>query len=287
MDHNDVSQNEKNGSFDSPQPIKVIRIDSNKFQGRTIDSPEEPILKTENLSCHFGGLHALNKISLEVGKGTVVVLLGKNGAGKSTFINCVSGFVGAKTGKVSLLGHDITHEKSWRISQMGLSRTFQIPRPLAGLSVLQYVTLAGLRGGQGRINKKRAALLAEEVLVTSGLSSKIYARPTELSTAELRRLELARALALRPSLILLDEPLGGLSPPQVEDYLKIIAKLKESGLTIVAVEHSVRAVLDMADDVVFLERGAIVRQGPPREVLSDKAVIDMYLGTRFVSRGYI
>lgn len=287
MDNNNFYDNNRRNNLEDSRLTKVIRIDSNKPLTRSNETQEEPILKTENLNCHFGGLHALNDISLEVEKGSVVALLGKNGAGKSTFINCVSGFVGAKTGKVSLLGRDITYEKSWRIAQLGLSRTFQVPKPIIGLTVLQYVTLAALRGGNDRISKKAAKLLAEEVLIISGLSSKVDSRPTELSTAELRRLELARALALRPSLLLLDEPLGGLSPPQVEDYLKVISTLRDSGLTIIAVEHSVRAVLDMADNVVFLERGAIVRKGPPREVLSDKSVIEMYLGTRFVSRGYI
>lgn len=278
-------ENERNDETNDSSS-KVIKIDSN-LASLTKHGKSLPILRTQGLCCHFDRFRALSDLNIEINNGTIVVVLGRNGAGKSTFINCVSGFAGTKTGKVIFMDQDITHEHSWRISQLGLARTFQVPKPISGLTIFSYVTLAALSGGVTHLNRKSAITLAEEVLEISGLLHKADKRPTELSTAQLRRLELARALALRPKLMLLDEPLGGLSPPQVEEYLTIIGRLRDSGITIVAIEHSVKAALEIADSVIFLDRGSLVKQGPPREVLSDKAVIDTYLGTRYVSRGFI
>ena len=283
---NNTSQKNEGIDETGDSSSKVIKIDSNLA---TLASQVKslPILQTQDLCCDFDGFRALNAINIEISAGSIAVLLGRNGAGKSTFINCVSGFVGAKSGKVIFMGQNITHERSWRISQLGLARTFQVPRPISGLTVYSYVTLAALSGGINHLKRKNAIALAEEVMDISGLLDKADARPTDLSTAQLRRLELARALALRPKLMLLDEPLGGLSPPQVEEYLSIIGRLRDSGLSIIAIDHSVKAALEIADMVIFLDRGSVIRQGPPREVLSDKAVIDSYLGSRFISRGFI
>ncbi len=246
-----------------------------------------PILETEKLRCRFGGLEALSGVSVSIQPQTVVVLLGRNGAGKSSFINCVSGYNPIHSGRVIFDGEEIDGLSGWRIARRGLARTFQVPQPIAGLTVETYVGLSALHGGQRRLARRAATSLAQDVLNTTGLMGRARAKPTELSTAELRRLELARALALRPKLLLLDEPLAGLAPSQVEPYLQILMALRDAGLSIVAVEHSVRAVLDIADEVIFLERGVVARQGPPREVLSDRSVVETYLGSRFTSRVFL
>lgn len=249
-------------------------------------APRNVILKTVDLKCQFGGLEALRGVTLEVEENSIVLLLGRNGAGKSTFINCVAGDARLTSGTVYFNGSEITGNASWRIARKGIARTFQIPKPISGLSVFEYVGIAALSGGVKRLPRKSAWNLTEEILHRVGIVDRADAQPTELSTVELRRLELARALALRPKLLLLDEPLGGLSPVQIDSYLDVLSALRDTGLTVVAIDHSVRAVLEIADEVVFMERGSVVRKGRPREVLSDKSVIETYLGSRFIRRGF-
>lgn len=243
-----------------------------------------PVLETVGLGRRFGGLKAVSDVSFSVPEGQTLGVIGPNGAGKSTFINLVTGHIKPTSGRVLIDGKDLTGARPWVIAHAGVARTFQIVKPFRGMTVKENVAVGILYGphGTGAMSKAREA--ADEVLEEVGLAHLGDRAPGELSVADARRLEFAKALALRPRLLLLDEVMAGLRHSEIEPSLELIGKLKARGITIVVVEHVMRAILAISDQVLVLHQGKVLTAGDPREVLSDPRVVEAYLGHRYAQR---
>jgi branched-chain amino acid transport system ATP-binding protein len=242
------------------------------------------LLETQGLSRRFGGLQAVSDVSFSVPAGQVLGVIGPNGAGKSTFINLVTGHIKPSAGKVLIDGKDMTNAKPWAIAAAGVARTFQIVKPFRGMTVQENVAV-GILYGPSDTNRMAPALReADEVLDEVGIVHLGQRAPGELSVADARRLEFAKALALKPRLLLLDEVMAGLRHSEIEPSLELIRRLKERGLTVIVVEHVMKAILAVSDQVLVLHQGAILTSGEPRKVLSDPRVIEAYLGKKYAAR---
>jgi branched-chain amino acid transport system ATP-binding protein len=244
-----------------------------------------PRLRAEGLTRRFGGLWALGGVSLELYAGKLLGVIGPNGAGKSTLINLLSGHLRPSTGTVIVDGRDMTGARPWRIAHAGVARTFQIVKPFRGMTVLDNVTVGALFGPEGaRHSLSTARRTAAEALDRTGLSGKENVPPAELSVADARRLELAKALALRPRVLLLDEVLAGLRPGEIGQALELIGSLRDDGLALLMVEHVMHAIAAVSDEVLVLHHGEVLTTGRPQAVLSDARVVEAYLGHRYAQR---
>ncbi|MGI9156414.1 MAG: ABC transporter ATP-binding protein [Marmoricola sp.] len=242
------------------------------------------LLETKGLSRRFGGLQAVSDISFSVPAGQVLGVIGPNGAGKSTFINLVTGHIKPTTGRVLIDGKDMTGVRPWAIAHAGVARTFQIVKPFRGMTVRENVAVGVLYGPFEESRMRPALDKADEVLEEVGIAHLGRRAPGELSVADARRLEFAKALSLNPRLLLLDEVMAGLRHSEIEPSLALIHVLKERGLTVIVVEHVMKAILAVSDQVMVLHQGQILTSGEPREVLSDPRVIEAYLGKRYAER---
>ena len=243
-----------------------------------------PVLETRDLGIHFGGLRAVDELSLQVPAGETLGVIGPNGSGKSTFINLVTGHLRPSTGSVLIDGTDLTGARPWVIAKARVARTFQIVKPFRGMTVRENVAIGIVYGQDGTSRMAAALTAADEVLADVGLEAAGDRAPGELTVADARRLEFAKALALRPRLLLLDEVMAGLRPTEIEPSLALIHRLKEQGMTIIVVEHVMKAILAVSDRVLVLNAGKMLTEGAPREVLSDPRVIEAYLGHRYAKR---
>jgi branched-chain amino acid transport system ATP-binding protein len=257
--------------------------------GRHAASPgtaneDVPILRTRGLGRRFGGLLALSGVDLALPAGRTLGVIGPNGAGKSTLVNLISGHLKPTTGSVVIGGTDLTGARPWRIAHAGVARTFQIVKPFRGLTVADNVAVAAMFGPSPVRSPAHARREAAEVLERVGLGGKDELSPAELSVADARRLELAKALALRPRLLLLDEVLAGLRPAEIDPALRLIDELKNAGLTLLIIEHVVQAISAISDEILVLHHGKVLTQGPPGQVLSDERVIEAYLGRRYTRK---
>ena len=244
------------------------------------------ILQTEKLSKFFGGLRALQNIDLEVRAHEILGMIGPNGAGKTTFFNAVCGVYAPEGGKVFLEGKEITGMPTHRIARMGIGRTFQIVKPFMNISVERNI-LAAL--GKDRMKGISPALLGigleksrEEVrrlLRLVGIESSIAKPARNLTLGHQKRMEIARALALKPKLLMLDEPFAGLSQEEIRPLVQVIKNLKAEGITILLIEHNVPFVMEVCDRLVVLNFGEKLCEGPPQEVRNDRRVIEAYLGS--------
>jgi branched-chain amino acid transport system ATP-binding protein len=246
-----------------------------------------PLLQARGLSKRFGGLLAVNGLDLDLHPGRLLGVIGPNGAGKSTAINLLTGHIRPTTGRVLVDGHDLTAGRPWRLAHAGVARTFQIVKPFRGMTVADNVAVAAMfrpkvPGERHTVAASRRAAL--ETLERVGLAGSAEASPAELSTADARRLELAKALALRPRVLLLDEVLAGLRPGEIDPALALIDSLRRDGLALMMVEHVIHAITAVADEVLVLHHGEVLTQGEPAAVLSDDRVIEAYLGARFARR---
>jgi branched-chain amino acid transport system ATP-binding protein len=243
------------------------------------------VLRTQGLTRRFGGLVAVGGVDLELTAGRLLGVIGPNGAGKSTLINLITGHLKPSAGTVEVGGRDLTGARPWRVAHAGVARTFQIVKPFRGMSVLDNVVVAVLHGPGGR-GRRLAAARAEavEVLDRVGLAGRASASPAELTVADARRLELAKALALRPTALLLDEVLAGLRPAEIEPALELIDGLRRDGLALLMVEHLVRAIAAVSDEVLVLHHGEVLTRGPAQQVLADDRVVEAYLGSRYARR---
>jgi branched-chain amino acid transport system permease protein len=238
-----------------------------------------PLLACTDVKKAFRGLQALAGVTLEVRAGEILGLIGPNGSGKSTLINVVSGYYRTDGGRIALDGRDIARMRAHRIAALGLARTYQIPRSFRRLSVVDNVALAAMfGGGHGR---ETGRSLARSWLAFTGLDTKANALPDELNLLERKFLDLARALASEPRLVLLDEVFSGLTPAQMTDALRLVRRIRDRGTTVIFVEHIMRAVLDLADRVVVLNGGQVIAEGRPREVMRDPDVVRAYLGKSY------
>jgi len=241
----------------------------------------EPLLRVENVSKRFGGLRAVDDVSFVAEAGRITALIGPNGAGKTTLFSIISGFLPPTSGRILFDGADITGEPPYRLARRGIARTFQIVQPFAGLTTRENIAV-----GAHLSRPKRAEALAAagEVAATVGLADMLDRPAAALTVAGRKRLELARALALAPRLLLLDEVLAGLNPSEVRDMIPVIRAIRDRGATIVMIEHVMQAVMSLAEDVFVLSEGRIIAHGAPQAVASDPRVIEVYLGQGAAAR---
>ena len=235
----------------------------------------EPLLSVEQVSRRFGGLLAINGASLSAENGRITALIGPNGAGKTTLFAVISGFLKPSAGRIRYGGQDVTGEPPHRLARRGITRTFQIVQPFAGLSVRDNI----LVGAHLRHRARPAALaVAETVAHEVGLGDRLDRPAHALTVAGRKRLELARALATEPKLLLLDEVLAGLNPSEIRDIVPVIRALSTRGIAVLMIEHVMQAVMSLADHIFVLAEGRIIAQGGPAQVAADPAVIEAYLG---------
>ncbi|MDB5954225.1 branched-chain amino acid ABC transporter ATP-binding protein/permease [Ramlibacter sp.] len=259
-----------------PAPDPERHPDARAFQRLRVHRGEA-LLEVRELSKSFKGVQALDAVSLEVRQGEILGLLGPNGSGKSTFINVASGHFPVSAGRILFDGQDITGVPAHRKARAGIARTYQIPRPFGHMTVLQNVSLVAMFGCTA-LNEKEAAREAWKWLEFTGLQARAHALPQELNLHQRKFLELARALAGRPRLVLLDEVLSGLTPGEINEAIALIRRIREQGSTIVFVEHVMRAVMALTDRIVVLNHGKLIAQGQASEVMQDAEVVNAYLG---------
>jgi branched-chain amino acid transport system ATP-binding protein len=248
-------------------------------------APGEALLETRALSKRFGGLAALQGIDLTIRKGEILGVLGPNGAGKTTFVNCISGLDKPTSGSVIFQGQDITPLPSYKIGRLGIARTFQVVKPLKQLTVLENVAVGAMfgAGGHGR-TAEQARRRAREVLERVGLIGRAADSASELTISDLKRLELAKALAMDPELLFLDEVMAGLNPTEVESAMELIRGINRDGVTLFVIEHVMKAIMGISDRVVVFHFGKKIAEGEPRAVVEMPEVIEAYLGERFARR---
>jgi branched-chain amino acid transport system ATP-binding protein len=233
------------------------------------------LLRARGLSKAFGGLMAVCEISFEIGQGEILGLIGPNGAGKTTVFNLISGILPPTNGTVVFEGTDITRLPTFRRSRMGIGRTFQIVRPFDGMTVLENVMAPILARER---NPRQARKEAMEVLTRLSLVEEADTDPQSMTLARRKRLEVARALATRPRILLLDEVLAGLNPVEVHDALPLIRKIREDGVTIFIIEHIMAALMSLSDRVLVMDQGTLIAAGTPAEVTVNPRVVEAYLG---------
>ncbi|MCG6204652.1 ABC transporter ATP-binding protein [Rhodopseudomonas sp. HC1] len=241
------------------------------------------LLRLTGVSRRFSGLQALRDVNLSVARGEVLGLIGPNGAGKTTLVNTICGVTPANSGSVVFDGRDITRIKTYQAARLGLSRTFQIVQPFAEFSALDNVAAAALFSQPGA-SLKSAREAAREHLAFVGLEAQAEQSAATLTLAMRKRLELAKALAMKPKLLFLDEVNAGLNSAEVERATKLIHQLAAGGITIVMIEHLMKVVLNVCTRIVVLHNGHPIADGPPREVISNPAVVEAYLGQQYAQR---
>jgi branched-chain amino acid transport system ATP-binding protein len=244
-----------------------------------------PILEVDHVSKRFGGLQALTDVTFSVEDGEILGLIGPNGAGKTTLFNVINGVYRPERGRVSFRGSDVGGLRSYEVARLGLARTHQIVRPLNELSVRQNAMVGACFGRRG-LNLSQAADRADEVLELIGLASRAGQTAATLNVAQKKRLELARALAADPELLLLDEVLAGLNPAEVAAMLDTIRQVRsQGGITLLIIEHVMHALMNLSDRVVALDYGKVIAEGTPTEVAANPAVIEAYLGDPKLAEG--
>jgi len=243
-------------------------------------APREVILRVSGLDKSFGGLRAVFNVSFAVEAGEILGIIGPNGAGKTTLFNLLNGFLRADSGEIAFRGRSLMGLKPNRICAMGIGRTFQVVRAFARMSIVQNVVIGAY---VATTSDGAAQAAAREALSRVGLLARAEAVPGSLTVKELRLMELARALAGRPLLLLMDEPLAGLGGAEVEEILAVVRSISASGVTVVIIEHTMRAMMRLAERLVVLDHGRIIASGNPGEVTRDRGVVEAYLGAKWAA----
>jgi branched-chain amino acid transport system ATP-binding protein len=233
------------------------------------------IVEAKNLSMHFGELAALQNINLSVEEGEILGLIGPNGAGKTTFFNCVTGFLNATRGDIFFKGQNITRLGPHRICHLGICRTFQIVQSFHEMTVLENIMMGAFCRHAGTA---ASMARAEEVLEITGLKDKRHQIAGSLTLADQKRIELARTIATRPTVVLLDEVMAGLNPAETDEAVELIRKIHGMGFTLVVVEHVMEVIMDISQRIAVFDSGELIVEGPPEKVVRDERVIQAYLG---------
>ena len=236
------------------------------------------ILEVNDITMRFGGLTAVDHLNLHIDEGEILGLIGPNGAGKSTAFNCIAGVHAPSEGEINFCGEVINKQKPWTLCKKGLARTFQIVKPFATKSVL-YNVMVGAFATTDKTEKAREKAMT--VLDTLKFTDKMDIKAGNLTIADRKRLEIARALATEPRLLLLDEVMAGLRPAEVDEVVGVIQHIRQQGVTIFVIEHIMRAVMALSDRIVVIHFGNKIAEGTPKEVASDENVIKAYLGAEY------
>ena len=237
---------------------------------------EEKVLSVDGVKKSFGGLLAVNDVSFELPAGQIMGLMGPNGAGKTTLVNVICGFYKPDAGKITFQGRDVTGSPAHRICRLGMARTFQIPQPFWEMTALQNVAVAAMyaRG----LGKAEAEAKAPEILQFTDLLDKADILAKDLSTITLKRLEVARALATEPTLVLVDEAAAGLDESELPQMLDLLESIRQTGVTIILIEHVMKVMREAVDMILAMNEGSTIAYGTPDEVMNDYKVIECYLG---------
>ncbi|MBC8504377.1 MAG: ABC transporter ATP-binding protein [Anaerolineales bacterium] len=235
------------------------------------------LLQVKGVSKFFGGLQALNDVTFELPEGQILGLIGPNGAGKTTLFNVINGVYPATEGQVIFKDQDVTEAKTYEMAKLGLARTHQIVKPLNELTVIENVVVGACFGRQG-YSLRKATPVAEEVLNFVGIADRSDQLASSLNVAQKKRLEMARALAAQPHLLLLDEVLAGLNQSEIAEMVETVRKIRDKGITIIMIEHVMEAVMNVSDRMIVLNFGAQIAEGNPDEIRNNPRVIEAYLG---------
>jgi len=243
------------------------------------------IIELNRISKSFGGIRALNDVSFTLTEGEIVGLIGPNGAGKTTLVNVITGTSHASSGVVLFEGNDVTHQRPYQAARRGLSRTFQIVQPFPRMTVLENVTAGALFGdAKSRGDVKSAMETAREQLEFAGLADHADRPASNLTIAGRKRLELAKSLAMKPKVLMLDEVNAGLNSTEIDGALTLIKRIADRGITILLIEHLMKVILSLAQRVLVLHHGELIAQGNPIEMVNDPRVVEAYLGEKFLRR---
>ena len=241
----------------------------------------EPILELSGVTKRFGGLPAVDDLSFRVARGEVLGIIGPNGAGKSTLIGLIAGAIAPTAGTISYDGQAIMRLAPHQRTHRGIARTFQITQPFNGLDVRENVVVGAFFGRRERLSRAQAVRVADEVLERVHLAHKARLKGDQLTVADRKRLEMARALATDPRLLLLDEVMAGLTPTEIEQAVELIRSINRTGVTVLVVEHIMKAIKGVSDRILVIHHGRKIAEDAPDTVLSDPAVIEAYLGERY------
>jgi branched-chain amino acid transport system ATP-binding protein len=240
------------------------------------------LLEIDDVSCQFGGVMANQHVSFTMPEGEILGLIGPNGAGKTTLFNIIAGAIKPSSGRVRFQGKDITGMRPDECCRLGIARTFQVVRNFEDMTVIENVMVgAFLRSGR----EKEVRATAREILEWSGLAHRAEAQAVELTPPEKRRLEVARALSTRPKLLLLDEVMAGLTPPEAQSGSELVREIRARGISVLMVEHVMEVLMPLVDRVVMLNLGELLKDGKPADIVRDKDVIAAYLGDKYRASG--